>query len=207
VASTNPAALCRVHEHVEVFKWSVFGSCPGEQALVARATQLQQLLCDAFPEHRFIVIHRYRPEVSRTWGFSKQFWLGSLEVRATLRTPAGRWVCAYPSKENEELGTPPALDGETGAMTLLLTQSFDEKLERLAEVARGTALEATKPGEGEEKGLAAMLVDALLVDLAMEQRAVLSSSWRAGLSRDEMRRALPRLRRRRRRRWMTPRSW
>lgn len=167
-----------VHEVCEVHHVGFFFEPPTEALLQRRAESLSRDLRDAYPNRRFVVSPRYAPEEVSSAGLVKRWRLGEIEVRTTLESARGRVVHVA-----DRLGEarPEDIDGSHFQQVLLLARDFEKKLERLERAV----------AEGAD---ALPEVRAILVDLVNEQRAVLASPWRRGLSRSEMERALPLLR-------------
>jgi hypothetical protein len=188
LAERDRAALERVVDRCAVHCWSIF-RIPIFEMVVWRAAQaLSRRLARRYPELRFAVVHHTDWEKAGQVLFASRYRAGWLEVRGMVPTAAGQLVSAQ--VDDVAMRDPATVRGDTIASALLCTRSFDEKLACLdALLVAGEA-----PGSRPLAEVVRLYVDALLVDLATEQRAVLASRWRAGLSSKGLRDALPRLR-------------
>jgi hypothetical protein len=174
-------ALERVHQSVDVRTRLRLWGQPGTMELTARAHWLARRLRDQHPDRRYIVIHDYRPEVVGRFLWMKRWRLGELLVRGTIHTAAGTLV--HERMADHEVHDPQRILAPSTIMTVLLTRSLDEKLARL---------DALLFAAGEPRAeLIALVVDAICVDLASEQHAVMITGWRSGLSARELGRSLP----------------
>jgi hypothetical protein len=176
-AHGDPADVCGA---APAHRIGFFWERPFELDLAARATRLVEALARAFPERRYLVT--YEPSVQTVWsvGLLKRWRMGSLTVRSTLG--AARGALVHQRVQEATLHDPQWVSGPEGLMALLLAKSFEDKLTRFRDLL------------GSEAGGLTAIGDAMLVDLANEQRAVLASAWRGGLSRSEVLRALAHLR-------------
>lgn len=167
-----------LHEVCDVHHVGFWFEPPTEALLERRALALSTHLRDEYPNRRFVVTPRFAPEQVSSVGLMKRWRVGELEVRTTLES--GRSHVVHVSDRLGEL-RPEDIDGPYFQQVLLLARELEHKLERLeAVVARG--------GDPWPE------VRAILVDLVNEQRAVLASGWRRGLSLSDAERALPMLR-------------
>jgi hypothetical protein len=110
----------------------------------------------------------------------KRWRLGELLVRGTIHAAAG--VLVHERMADHEVHDPQRILSPSTIMTVLLTRSLDEKLARL-----DALLQSDEP----RADLIALVVDAICVDLASEQHAVMITGWRSGLSARELGRSLP----------------
>jgi hypothetical protein len=172
--------LARVHRSVEVRSGLSLWSPPSSAELIARAHWLARRLRDAHPDRRYIVVHDYHPEVVGRFLWMKRWRLGELLVRGTIHTAAGTLV--HERMADHEVHDRQKILSPSTIMTVLLTRSLDEKLARL-----DALLGADEP----RADLLALVVDAICVDLASEQHAVMITGWRSGLSARALGRSLP----------------
>ena len=174
-AADAPRATVAVHRRY----WLRWWATPQPAWLAARAAELSARLCDAHPAQRHVVVHRFAPEVASRWLWIKRWRVGTLDTMRTLDAAAGAIVHAAAADAALHDGSYAASDD--AATALLAMFGFDENLARLRR--------ALADDDAREDTLA-VLVDALLVDLATELTAVLAPGWRRGV---ELDRALPRL--------------
>ncbi|MEZ4310627.1 MAG: hypothetical protein R3F14_21500 [Polyangiaceae bacterium] len=175
---------------LDVFKWSVlFWGDPGESAMEKRALAIEAALREAYPDRRYVVVTDLEPTALDNYHVCKRWNMGRIAVHRTL--DAARGALLSIAAPEHALHSAEAITGRAATMSLLLALPFEEKLRRF-ELLAGAANARAGGGESEETGAAAaiedddmadgalsrdvllrMLVDAMLVDLANEQTAIL----------------------------------
>jgi len=160
--------------------WFRWWAEPDPVVLASAARKLSVDLRSAHPDRRYIVAHDFDPEVESRVLWIKNWRVGALEVRRTLDAAAGALVVC--EVDDQRLHDPAWIVSDDAAMVLLCALDREEKLDRLV-----AAWDASDP----DLKVIGQLFDALLCDLACEQRAVLADGWRDGMSAQDMDRCLP----------------
>ena len=151
---------------LSAWTWPFTG--PGPRHLRRQTERLMTALCDVQPGRRYVLVVPDAPEperAGRTWWGFRRWRLGDADVRRTLNaeTSSGLLLVSDPARIND----PAYIASPQVRFALLLALAFEKKLERLAWLLHGTAdLDA----DGELT--LALLVKALMVDLAEEQAAL-----------------------------------
>ena len=187
IAGRDDDALAVTAERCAVYDWSFFGGGCDTRKLHKAALRLSAHLSARHPQQRFLVAYHLAPEVVTRKLWLKRYRVGHLEVRSLLPTASGRLLSA--EVDDDRLHDPAYIRSGDNMMTLLLTRSFDDKLERLMDELKQPRLDSAG-----EAWMVRMLCDALLVDLCAEQATILEARWRSGMSRQRMVGALPLLR-------------
>ena len=195
--TTDRELLAALRDRIDVTKWKIFGGCVSASVTEQAALALQKRLQRRFPDQRFVVVHEQEPRLIGKKLWARHWHVGTLEVRAMLPAAAGTLLAA--EVPEGRLHLPSYVGSDANLMTFMLTRSFDEKLARLTKLLGGRKPllvssrdnKAAPTSRRARDDLLRILFDALLVDLANEQAAILNSRWRSGLSRQGMEEALP----------------
>lgn len=186
---------------VDAGKWSVlFWGAPTEEALRDRAHDLAAALREAHPERRYVLVCDLAPEQKKDYAVCKRWKMGKIAVFRTL--DAARGAVATVAAPERRVHAAELITGRASTMSLLLALPFEEKLRRFEALASAGAA-AGEPGAAEieedeaEEGSVSrslrikMVVDAMLVDLANEQLAVLHTGSMGRASAADLRASLP----------------
>lgn len=166
-----------------LWPWSV----PTPEALTARAEGLARALARRAPDRRHVVVHRFEPELEKKVLWARRVRLGTLEARRTFDAARGA-LSGLPAEAAAMHAAPFVRDPRTLA-ALANALPFDRKLRLLLECP--LPFGAARPAA--EDGCADALVAAVLADLLREQETLAHERWRAGASKEALRRALPML--------------
>ncbi|MFT3770665.1 MAG: hypothetical protein QM820_35010 [Minicystis sp.] len=170
---------------VRIEGWSFLGwGRPDEETMEKRTRALDTALRSAFPDRRYVLVWDLDAERKTSALVADKWHFGTVRVHRTL--DAARGAIANVAVSAEELHDPERIASREGLMSLLLALPFAEKLRRLAHLAArgdtGTPI-TSRP--------ATLAADAILVDLAHEQLAILHHGWRAGATGRSVERAMP----------------
>ena len=187
-ALDQPDQAAPTVHRLDVVKWSLLGGGTDPSDLRAAARKLARVLAARYPGQRYLVVQEEDPLLTRTLLWMKRWRVGTLELRRMLPVHAGPLLVA--SVEEDALHDPHFVRSDDALMLMWLTRSFDDKLQRLDELLSATNDEEA---EGRRSDAVGMLLEAMLVDLAAEQMALLEVRSRSGLSGERMRSALPML--------------
>ncbi|MFK7991092.1 MAG: hypothetical protein AB8I08_34045, partial [Sandaracinaceae bacterium] len=164
-----------VHESLDVHHVGLWFEAPDSTLIEERASRLATHLADEYPHRRFVLDTRYEPELDKKYGLMRRWKVGTIEVRSTLAAARSQVVHAPAAPDAAALD-----DGDAEGL-VRIARDFDRKLGELQE-ALTTGRDALPD------------VEAILVDLAMEQSSILArGGGRRGLSKADMARSLPML--------------
>lgn len=162
--------------------WQVFGG-PSDRHLEKEAARLQAELRARFPQRRFLVVRRYKPETVAQVAILTKWSMGALEVREL--SPASS--CAL-VRHFVDLPDLQSWTAEDVTLDFLLLKSPQQALTRFwAELTEQDA--GFGPGDPQS-----LLSQVLAAGLALEQREIAHVGWRRGLSRWGVLEVAPRLR-------------
>jgi len=155
---------------------------PTELLVAERALALSKRLTALFPARRFVVVHELGVDKTHEGYVVRRWRAGTLRVMSTLDSTSGRVLEAQVGKEDRVSPDYPASLGNL--TTLLLARGFDERVE----------LMLSRVGSGGDTAGVRAIVDAILVELATEQQAVLEERFRSGLNAESLLESLPLMR-------------
>ncbi|UJR85420.1 hypothetical protein [Sandaracinus amylolyticus] len=167
-------------ETAELHEIGMFFESARKERLEARARALAERLATRFPQRRFTIVWELAPAPRGSWLLVHRYRLGRIRV---LARPAARCGVAHVALADHALADPRTIASNECATAIAVASGPDDQIDALAR--------AIEVGDAAR---ARVWSDAILVGLASEQLAVLRRTRsRAGLSRAQMREALPRL--------------
>lgn len=153
---------------VTVEAWALPVLRPKKKAFKKLIEGLAQKLAELYPSRRYVLVYRPEPDpvpIAKAFGIIPRYRFGTVEVRRSLdrdRSDAVLVTC-----DPRSINSPEFIDGDLSRLALMMALSFDHKLELLDHFLR------LKSGLSPKlKKTLALLVDALMVDLAEEQAAL-----------------------------------
>ncbi len=158
---------------VTVEAWALPVLRPKKKAFKQLVKALAQKLAELYPNRRYVLVYRPEPNpvpVERALGVIPRYRFGTVEVRRSLdrdRSDAVLVTC-----DPRSINAPEFIDADLSRLALMMALSFDHKLEFLDHFLRLKSELSPKL-----KQTLALLVDALLVDLAEEQAALRRSRY------------------------------
>ena len=165
-----------------IWPWST----PRAEHLERRARALAERLERAYPERRYVVVHRFDFVQEEKKGFSRLYKLGTIEVRRTLDRTRG--AITNLEVDPNELHAPSFVDDDATFAVVAAALPFADKLRLLdGEMPFGAR---RPPLLG---GCPDVIVAAVLDSLVREQVNLAREGWRKGAGYDELLRAMPML--------------
>lgn len=157
-------------EHLEVHRWYHWPwSEPKEEDLEARATDIVETLSKAFPDRRFVAVHRFDPNVEKKVATSRKVKLGTVEIRRTFDAAPGRIIDV--EVDAKEMHRSDFVVSKATFTLAVHALPFTQKL----------ALLDRSPEA----------VSAVVFDLVREQRALVRHGWRSGASPEQLAQWMP----------------
>lgn len=159
-------------EHIEVQRWYHWPwSEPKEIDLEERARDIVSALSRAFPDRRFVAVHRFDPSVANKVATSRKVKLGTVEIRRTFDAAPGRIHDV--EVDAKEMHRADFVSSDATFALAMHALPFSQKL-RLLETS-------------------SVAVSAVLFDLVREQRALARHGWRSGANAEQLATWMPML--------------
>jgi hypothetical protein len=163
--------------------WSV----PREIDLEQSARSVVDALSRAFPEQRFVAIHRFDPSVVKKVATSRRVKLGTVEVRRSFDAAPGRILDM--EVDGNAMHRAEFVGSDATFAIAVHALPFSQKVALLesAPVESGARVSAGTDRCGD------VFVSAVLFDLVREQRALGREGWRAGANAAQLAKWMPML--------------
>ncbi len=186
----HTADFAQFHIPIQLSAQRLFGrAVRNERQLATEAKRLQTKLHELYPHRRYQVVYDSQPERTSDrslLGISRRWKLGTLQVLRGPDSTNGNLVAL--STSNAQIHDPEFITGQLNYFGFVTALTFDQKLSLLDRHVSGflqilSDEMQTKPTERLKsfEELTQILLDAILVDLAVEQHNARSTFWNAGV--------------------------